>query len=62
MSRSNRSNKLKNFRIHYFVGDYFAEGEVEKTTVITARSESEAEDRFYDLFDSTCHMGWIDEL
>ena len=64
MDQKYRREKLKKFRVYYFVGDYFSSrGEEEKSTIILARSESEAEQIFksnpprkYDSF------GWVEEL
>ena len=58
-----KRDKLKKFRVYYFIGDYFSSrGEEERSTIILARSESEAEQIFkrnppkYDSF------GWIEEV
>ena len=64
MDQKYRREKLKKFRVYYFVGDYFSSrGEEEKSTIILARSESEAEQivknnppRKYDSF------GWVEEV
>lgn len=62
MSAPKLHDKLKKFKITYFVGDYFSSaGEKQKTTILLARSESEAEEDFNRTFHG-CHLGWIDEL
>lgn len=62
MSDTKKRDKLKKFKITYFVGDYFSsKGEIEKTATIIARSEAEAERDFYSMFRG-CHLGWIEEI
>lgn len=60
---SKKREKLKKYRVYYFVGDYFSSrGEQRKSSVILAHSELEAEQIFklnpprYDSF------GWIEEI
>ena len=53
--------KLKKFKIYYFMGDFWSgKGERRKSTIILARSESEAESIFKDQY-SNCSFGWIEE-
>lgn len=62
MSNTKKREKLKKFKITYFVGDYFSsKGEEEKTTTIIARSEAEAEKNFYSTY-KNCSFGWIEEI
>lgn len=53
--------KLKKFKIYYFTGDFWSgKGEHRKSTIILARSESEAEKIFKNQY-SNCSFGWIEE-
>ena len=53
--------KLKKFKIYYFTGDFWSgKGERRKSTIILARSESEAESIFKDQY-SSYSFGWIEE-
>lgn len=62
MAVSKKAGKLKVFKIHYFVGDYFSsKGEREKIATIAAHSEDEAERQFYSIFRG-CSLGWIEEV
>lgn len=68
MASSKKHDKLKKFKITYFVGNYFSSkgaasiiDEEEKTATIIARSEAEAERDFYSMFRG-CHLGWIEEI
>ena len=54
--------KLKKFKIYYFTGDFWSgKGERRKSTIILARSESEAESIFKDQYSSYI-FGWIEEM
>lgn len=62
MASSKKHDKLKKFKITYFVGDYFSsKGEEEKTCTILARSETDAERDFYSIY-RNCSLGWIEEM
>lgn len=59
---SSGKDKLKKFKVFYFVGDYFSsKGERRKWTVIVADSESEAERIFKKQF-TNFSFGWIEEF
>ncbi len=50
MASNKKRDRLKKFKITYFVGDYYSsEGEKEKTTTLLARSEDAS-------------FGWIEEI
>lgn len=58
-------DKLKKYRITYFVGDYFStKGEKEMSMIIKARSESEAEWLFRHYYSNgkANHFGWIEKV
>lgn len=55
---------LKKFRIYYFIGDYWSsKGEQRKSTIVLARTESEAEKIFKkEITPRNANFGWIQEL
>lgn len=55
---------LKKFRIYYFIGDYWSgKGEQRKSTIVLARTESEAEKIFKkEIAPKNANFGWIQEL
>lgn len=62
MAESRKGNRLKKFKITYFVGDYYSsEGEEERSTTLLAHSEEEAERDFRSIF-RDAHFGWIEEI
>ena len=53
--------KLKKFKIYYFTGDFWSgKGEHRKSTIILARSESEAKKIFKNQY-SNRSFGWTEE-
>lgn len=62
MASNKRHDRLKKFKIIYFVGDYYSsEGEEERSTTLLAHSEEEAENDFRSIF-RDAHFGWIEEI
>ena len=58
-----QNTKLKKFRVYYFIGDFWSgKGERRKSTIIMARTESEAERFFKDQNRYNCNFGWIESL
>lgn len=57
-----KRDRLRRFKITYFVGDYYSsDGEEEKSTIIEAENEVEAERLFYYMFRHNS-LGWIEEI
>lgn len=57
------NEKLKKYRVYYFVGDYWSsKGETRKSTIILARSESEAEKVFKGNSPKNYRFGWVEEI
>lgn len=55
--------KMKKYRVYYFVGDYWSsKGELRKSTIILAHSESEAEKVFKGISPKNYHFGWVEEI
>lgn len=60
---SKKREKMKRFRVYYFVGDYWSsKGEQRKSTIILARSESEAEQIFKSHPSKDISFGWVEEI
>lgn len=58
-----KREKMKKYRVYYFVGDYWSsKGERRKSTIILARSESEAEKIFKLYLSKDISFGWIEEI
>ena len=58
-------DKLRKYRIIYFIGDYWSsKGEKQMSMILMARSESEAEHLFkrYHSNGKTNHFGWIEKV
>lgn len=59
-----KSEKLKKFKVYYFVGDFFSrQGEEERSVIIKARTEEEAELIFKNCPPKPCDsFGWVEEI
>lgn len=59
-----RREKLKKFKVYYFVGDYWSSsGEEERSVIIKARTEEEAKLIFKSEPPKPCDsFGWVEEI